>query len=98
NKPNAQDVFETLAGIAITTGGEFNSYALQSNEEGADLLGLWPGGAEYALGKTAANSQKGLGTEGILKGCASGSVEALWLVDSSPLADWNDKDLARKAL
>jgi NADH-quinone oxidoreductase subunit G len=104
NQDNAQDMLETLAGIAITTGGEFNSYALDSNEEGADRLGLWPGGAEYSFGKTAAYTnelkslEKGLGTEGILEGCFGGSIKALWLVNSSPLKAWHDRKVAERAL
>ena len=104
NEDQAQDTFETLAGIAVSAGGEFNCYALESNEEGADQLGLWPGGAEYALGKTSAFSsdlkslEKGLGTQGILNGCSTGSVQALWLINCSPLDSWYDRRAAERAL
>ncbi|MEA2551835.1 MAG: NADH-quinone oxidoreductase subunit, partial [Fimbriimonadaceae bacterium] len=116
NVPKSQDVLETLAGLAMTTGGEFNCYALHSNEEGADQLGIWPGGAEYALGRSlpgqaaAASTQvhpdgvsllgleRGLGTNGILKGCVDGSVKALWLVNANLLDTYADRDVAKKAL
>jgi len=99
NADNARDVLETLAGVAITSGGEFNCYALQSNEEGADQLGLWPGGEDYALGNAGANKPaKGLGTDGILKGCIDGSIKALWLVDCSPFMSCKDEKVARSAL
>lgn len=104
NAPDAQDMLETLAGVAVTTGGEFNCYALDANEEGADQLGLWPGGAEFALGKTSAYTnelkslEKGLATDGILRGCSNGSIQALWLVNCSPLNSWHDRAAADRAM
>jgi len=32
-----------------------------------------------------------LGTEGILKGCANGSIQALWLANAAPFAEWPDR-------
>jgi predicted molibdopterin-dependent oxidoreductase YjgC len=97
---DAQDTIETLAGLAMTTGGEFNCYALEANEEGADLLGVWPGGDGYARGGSSpyGDLKKGLGTEGILKGCADGSVKALWLVNAAPLTAWHSKRAVELAL
>lgn len=108
NTSKAQDTLETLAGIAMTSGGEFNCYALDSNEEGADLLGVWPGGGEYAASRTLPGQQstsgealaleRGLGTSGIIKGCGDGSIKALWLVNSKPLDAFADRKNVEKAL
>lgn len=93
NVPKAQDAAETLAGLAMVAGGEFNCYALQANEEGADLLGIWPGGSSEP------NALKpGMGTSGILKGCKDGSVKALWLVNASPLTAYADRKNVEAAL
>lgn len=98
NTPDAQDTLETLAGLAMTTGGEFNNYALENNEEGADLLGVWPGGAQFASIEGAELLEKGLGTHGILKACADESLKALWLVNARPLEHYEDRKLVERAL
>lgn len=92
---NAQDVIETLAGIAMTTGGEFNLYSTIANEEGADLLQMSP---SSNASTDDASPAVGLGTHGILAGCEDGSVQALWLVDADPLSLWHDSKLVKQAL
>jgi NADH-quinone oxidoreductase subunit G len=78
------DAAETLAGIAMTTRGKFNCYARRANEQGATELGILPDGTPD--------------THGILRGCADGSIKALWLAGCDPFALHPDTDLVKKAL
>lgn len=82
NAPAAQDVVETLAGMAMATGGSFNQYSLRANDQGARELG-------YGSGKN---------TREILEGCVDGSVKALWLLGCDPIANFADRDLVERAL
>jgi NADH-quinone oxidoreductase subunit G len=82
---NGSDAAETLAGLATVTGGTFNRYARQSNEEGADLLGVRP-------------LSGGRDTHAILQGCIDGSVSALWLAGVDPFQAHPDRALVQRAL
>ncbi|HRK23073.1 MAG TPA: NADH-quinone oxidoreductase subunit NuoG, partial [Fimbriimonadaceae bacterium] len=80
NLADGTEVAETLAGIAMTTGGAFNLYARGANEQGAADLGFLPdtlpgGGAAPKAGKN---------THEILKAAADGKMKALWLVGWDP--------------
>jgi NADH-quinone oxidoreductase subunit G len=97
----AQNTIEMLGGLAMTTGGEFNLYGLLSNSEGAARLGILPDslpGLCKLSDDPGAPAEKGLGTDGILRGCDEGTVKALWLADAHPLARHSDSDLALRAL
>jgi len=83
--PRGASVVETLASLAMVTGGTFNNYARKANEEGAKLIGIQP-------------AHGGINTHGILRGCASGEIKALWLVGCDPFAEHPDLDLVQKAL
>jgi len=100
NVPHAQDTLETLAGLAMTTGGEFNCYARGTNEQGADELGvlpdILPGGRTILEG--LGPKKTGLGTHGILSGCAEGKVKALWLAGVNPFAHHPDHGRIEAAL
>jgi len=84
NLSDAPEVIDALKALSTASGGDFNCYSIQANEEGADLLGL--------------NADSGLGTEGILKGCANGSIQALWLANAAPFAEWPDRATVEAAL
>jgi len=88
--PQGHDSVQTLAGLAMITGGEFNCYALESNSFGAAQIGLLPDATD--------GSEPGLGTAGILQGCIEESVKALWLVECDPTANFDDSGLAARAL
>jgi NADH-quinone oxidoreductase subunit G len=88
---DSPEVLDTLGALAKASGGEFNCYALGANEEGADLLRCYPGARKTGI-------EKGLSTDGILKGCADGGIKALWLVNATPLADALDRKVAESAL
>ncbi|MBI3721067.1 MAG: molybdopterin-dependent oxidoreductase, partial [Fimbriimonas ginsengisoli] len=45
-----------------------------------------------------APAMKGLNTEGVLKACGDGSLEALWLVGADPLVEWHDRTQGERAL
>lgn len=95
NAPAAQVTLELLASLAVGVGGRIDNFALSANDEGATQLGILPdvlpGGAAVAI-------NPGLGTKGILEGCASGEVKVLWLLGSDPFALYPDKELVKKAL
>jgi NADH-quinone oxidoreductase subunit G len=77
-----QNAIDALRGWA---GDRFSCYALEANEEGAALLGIWP---QYG----------GRNTRQILEGCADGSIRALWLAGVDPFEEYHDEELVRKAL
>jgi len=83
--PDAQSAVETLGGLAMTVGAEFNCYGLHANDQGCDALGMVSG----ELAKT---------TGEILAGCADGSIEALWLLNADPLTLYPDREAAEKAI
>lgn len=94
--PRAQDALEALGALAVGSKGVFNCYALGANDQGAEELGVLPD--RLPGGKAIPASERGLDTSGILKACASGKVEALWLVDVDPFAAYPDRELVAKAL
>ncbi|MEZ0327249.1 MAG: NADH-quinone oxidoreductase subunit NuoG [Fimbriimonas sp.] len=63
----------------------FNQYALEANDEGAALLGIWP-------------QNGGKNTQEILQGCIDGSIKALWLAGVDPFEKHEDKEFVRTAL
>ncbi|HMS53831.1 MAG TPA: NADH-quinone oxidoreductase subunit NuoG [Fimbriimonadaceae bacterium] len=85
NTSQPQDTVETLAGLAMTTNGSFNCYALGANDQGALDMGVVPFGG-------------GMDTHSILQGCIDGTVKALWLVGGDPFELHPDYDLVEKAL
>ncbi len=96
NAPNAQDAIESLAGL----GAEFNLYARQANEQGADDLGMLPDtlpGSRTIL-EGLGPKRVGLGTHGILKGCAEGTVKALWLAGIDPFSESANRETVVAAL
>ncbi len=108
----AQDILETLAGLAMTSGGEFNLYGLEANDQGARELGFLPdmlpgdvglsdisgrGRFEEQLGVVMPNDP-GFGTHGIIGACAEKTIQALWLLNADPLTDYFDRTLAENAL
>lgn len=94
NVPEAQEVIESLALIALGTGGAFNLCARESNEQGALELGILP---DEGPGGAMLEGELGLGTRRILEAAASGALKALWLLEANPLA-LTEADLASRAL
>jgi len=99
------EIARNLVEMARSLKGPFNLYALGANDQGADELGmlpdLLPGGRTLDdSGHEDFHSPKesGLGTHGILEGCVSGSVKALWLSGCDPIESYSDKGMATKAL
>ncbi len=88
------DAAATLAGLAKATGGEFNSFGLEANDEGAIRLGILPD----TLPGGAKASQVGLDTDDIFRAAADGRINALWLVNVDPLAEHRDRALVEEAL
>jgi NADH-quinone oxidoreductase subunit G len=85
NAPNAQDTLETLGGLAMCVGAEFNCYGLNANDQGCEELGLIPTNPKAR-------------THDILGRCADGSIEALWLLNADPFALHSDREQVEKAL
>ncbi len=85
NVDKAQDTLEAAAGLAMVTGAEFNCYALNANDMGADAVGFLPG-------------EEGHSTHDILQACANGKIEALWLAGCDPFALYPDRHLVERAL
>lgn len=90
NAEHAQDALETLGGLAMSLKAEFNCYGMNANDQGCDELGFVPYGGK--------DGEVGLGTAGILEGCADGSVEALWLLNADPFTLYGDQDMVERAL
>ncbi|MFN7172105.1 MAG: NADH-quinone oxidoreductase subunit NuoG [Fimbriimonadaceae bacterium] len=92
--PNGVESLETLRATAKVGGFQLNTYPLQSNEYGANVLGILPDlGPGYAV-----LDSSGLNTEQILRAAASRRIKALWLVDCDPILEFPDRDLAAAAL
>ncbi len=96
NRADAQDCLESLAGLAMATGGNFNRFALEANEQGALELGVVPD--LLPGGKPIQATTRGLDTRQILDGCIDGTVKALWLVGCDPMLQYPDRALAERAL
>jgi predicted molibdopterin-dependent oxidoreductase YjgC len=82
NAADGTDAGESLAGVAMTTGGTFNCYGLRSNDEGAAIL--FHGG--------------GKNTHEILEAAANGEIKSLWLLGVDPFNEYPDRDLVQRAL
>ncbi|HVL38004.1 MAG TPA: NADH-quinone oxidoreductase subunit NuoG [Fimbriimonadaceae bacterium] len=96
NVGRAQDVLETLASLAMTLGAQFNNYALLSNEQGAEDVGILP---DMLPGlKPLPAETRGLNTQQILEGCLNGQIQALWLVGVDPFEKFVERDRVQAAL
>ncbi|MBV6459138.1 MAG: NADH-quinone oxidoreductase subunit G [Fimbriimonadaceae bacterium] len=93
--PQGLDTVQTLAGLSMITGGEFNCYPLEANSFGAAAVGILP---DVGAAGEAIQENRGLGTAGILQSCIEESVTALWLVECDPVQDYHDSGLAARAL
>lgn len=82
---NGHAAYEALAVAAGVSGAKFNCMGLYANSQGAIELGVLP-------------SDGGRDVKGILEGCASGEIKALWLAGYDPLVDYPDRELAERAL
>ncbi|MBX3120108.1 MAG: NADH-quinone oxidoreductase subunit NuoG [Fimbriimonadaceae bacterium] len=91
NVDKAQDTLEAVAAVGMTTGAEFNCYALNANDIGADAVGILPDGK-------AAGKDEGLNTHDILQDCANGKIESLWLMGCDPFTLHPDRHLVERAL
>lgn len=112
NEENAQDTLESLGGIALTTGGQFNCYALEANAQGAEELGVLPDqlplGAKLddatertRLGEAMGieiPTQAGVGMAKMIEEAAADRMKALWLVNCDPLQSHLDRELVARAL
>jgi NADH-quinone oxidoreductase subunit G len=105
--PAPQKAMETLARMALALGAQFNCYARRGNDQAAEDLGalpdMLPGLLDLGSGDPgklgyAPPGEPGLGGLGILRAAAAGEMDALWLVDTDPLALCPDRELAERAL
>lgn len=100
NASNATEAVTSLAGFGMASGTQFNCYARQANEQGAQDLGFLPDslpGARTIL-EGLGPKKVGLGTHGILKGCTEGTVKALWLAGTNPFEETGNRDALVAAL
>jgi NADH-quinone oxidoreductase subunit G len=109
---NGEQAVQALAAFSQVIGGSFNLYGLEANDQGCEDLGILPDvlPGRVPVGRSARkedelgsegfiqSDEPGLGTHGILAGCADRAVKALWLLNSDPLARHPDTALARQAL
>jgi len=112
NNPGAQETFETLAGIALVTQGEFNCYPTEANGFGAQALGVLPDrlpGFKSLSDLDAVRiseeqmtvkipEEPGLDTHSILAAAAAEELDALWLLGCDPFEDCDDRRLVERAL
>ncbi len=102
---------ESLRAACAASGAKFNLLLPHANSWGAINMGVLPdrlpalGTVGNGASPTYANlwggplpAEPGLDTRGILEGCASGSVTALYVMGRDPLADFPDKELMTRAL
>jgi NADH-quinone oxidoreductase subunit G len=82
NLENGAEIATALASIASTSGGEFNCFGLNANDEGATRL----------------TKTGGLNTHEILLAAAEGKVKSLWLLNVDPFKVHSDRALVSKAL
>lgn len=101
---NGSDVVHAGVSLAKALGGTFNLYPLGANHQGAQELGILPDTLPNGRGLDNDGNDDyrgphnvGLNTHEILEGCASGSVEALWLADVDPF-EHLDRSTVEKAL
>jgi NADH-quinone oxidoreductase subunit G len=91
--------------LAAAPGATFLSALRRSNVHGALDMGLAPGMLPGrvtldagAPGWASVPSERGLDATGILTAAAEGRIQTLVLLGADPLADFPDRDLARRAL
>lgn len=85
NTVDSERTVKILQAIAAHTGSKLSIYPCVANEFGAAALGIGTG------------EEPGMGTQGILKRCADGTIHALWCVDADPI-DLCDRKKAEQAL
>lgn len=88
------DAIESLAGLAMCTGGRFNCFARGANEQGATELGVLPD----TLPDGTKAEKAGRNTHEILRAAADGKIKALWLAGCDPFALHSDRELVERAL
>lgn len=93
--PQGHETVETLAGMAMISGGEFNCYPLEANSYGAAAIGILP---DVSANGETIQDDRGLGTAGILQGCIEEKVKSMWLVECDPERDFYDSGLAVRAM
>lgn len=112
NSTKGQECIETLAGIAMTTDGEFNCYALNANGQGAAEIGfapdMLPGGRLLSSEADRAElssawgadvpTQAGVGTHQIIDAAAKERLKSLWLVNVDPFDKIENRELVERAL
>ena len=96
------------ADLAVTSGGRFAWVPRRTNSRGAVDAGLMPGllpGGRHLDEPGAVGGAwdqlpeaEGLDTRGILEAAAEGTVTALYLVGVDPARDFEDPELAQRAL
>ncbi len=102
---------EYLQAACAASGAKLNVLLPDANSWGAIQMGVLPdrlpamksvgNGATpkfEALWNAPLPAKPGLDTRGILEGCVSGKIKALYVMGQDLLADFSDKELARKAL
>lgn len=89
NTPDADRTLRLLQAIAEHTGSNLSLYPRAANEFGAAMLGIGSG-SDQKLEPT-------MGTQGILKRSADGTIQALWCVDADPI-ELCDRNKAEQAL
>jgi NADH-quinone oxidoreductase subunit G len=96
NLADANDVISTLSVLGEATTGGYSLYALESNEQGCEELGILPD--ILPGGKPISEKSRGLDTHQILEACAKGKIKALWLAGVDPFAKHPDRKLVQEAL
>ncbi len=102
---------EYMKAACAASGAKLNVLLPDANSWGAIQMGVLPdrlpamksvgNGATpkfEALWNAPLPAQPGLDTRGILEGCVSGKIKTLYVMGQDLIADFPDKDLARKAL
>jgi NADH-quinone oxidoreductase subunit G len=93
---SADGVLDAAAALLeVAPGARFLSGLRRSNVHGALDMGLAPG---IRPGRVQAEGATGLDAAGILAAAADGKLQALVLLGADPLADFPDRELARRAL
>lgn len=96
NQKDGQLLIELLAGLAFYTSSEFNCFALDANQQGAEYFGILPD--LLPGGILISDAEKGFNTYEILDAAAKRNLKALWLVNVDPVSDYPDQTLATSAL
>lgn len=106
-----QAEIDFLQAACQKSGARLNMLLPDNNSWGAIQMGVLPNRlpALAKVGNGASPSyekmwggplpaEPGLDTRGILEGCVSGAIKALYVMGSDPIASFSDADLARRAL